>query len=63
MPSPVRSAEADRRGTHDMARPDEPNDRGQTFSEYAFVLLLVVIVVAGAVAVLAPPIQGFFEGF
>ncbi len=46
-----------------MARPDEQNDRGQTFSEYAFVLLLVVIVVAGVVTVLAPPIQGFFEGF
>ncbi len=46
-----------------MARDGEPNDRGQTFSEYAFVMLLVVIVVAGAVALLAPSIQGLFEGF
>ncbi|MEO1060744.1 MAG: hypothetical protein AAFZ07_04950 [Actinomycetota bacterium] len=46
-----------------MARPDEPDDLGQTFSEYAFVLLLVVIVVAGAVTVLAPPIQALFQGF
>lgn len=60
MPSPEA---ADRPGTYDMARPDEPGDLGQTFSEYAFVLLLVVIVVAGVVTVLAPPIQGFFEGF
>lgn len=60
MPSPEA---VDRPGTHDMARPDGPNDQGQTFSEYAFVLLLVVIVVAGAVTVLAPPIQAFFQGF
>jgi Flp pilus assembly pilin Flp len=36
---------------------------GQTLTEYAFILMLVALVVVAAVTLLGTSIQGFYTGF